>query len=126
MTTALRILLVEDDPDQARLFSKVLKAAGYDIVTVTTAEAAREALEADGFALLLTDWDLPAIQGDTLIQQAQAMAPEMPTVLFSNHANVDEAATAVHASAWFRKIEGIVRLRQIIQTLLPQRSNHAA
>lgn len=125
MTTAPRILLVEDDPEQILLFGQVLKSSGYLVVAVATAEEAQESLVASPFELLLADWSLPEMKGDTLISLAKTQYPAMKTILYSNHADVDKAAKVVGADAWFRKIEGVARLRQIIRTLLPRDANHA-
>ncbi len=123
--TPPRILLVEDDPDQALLFGQVLKSSGYLVITVATAEDAQQALAASPFDLLLADWSLPGMKGDTLISRAKALYPAMKTLLYSNHTDVDTAAAQVGADAWFRKIEGVVRLRQTIRPLLPRDANHA-
>ena len=119
MTTALRILLVEDDPEQAMLFSKVLRKSGYAVDIAATAEEAQQSLARSPYTMLLADWSLPGMQGDELIRQAKAQHAAMKTVLYSNHANVDKAAAAARADAWFRKIEGVARLRQLIAELLP-------
>ena len=125
MTTTARILLVEDDPEQALLFGQVLKASGYLVVTVATAEEAQETLATSPFELLLADWSLPTMKGDTLISLAKTQYPAMKTLLFSNHADVDKAAETVGADAWYRKIEGVTRLRRAIRTLLsPNNANH--
>lgn len=124
MTTAPGILLVEDDPEQALLFSQVLKAAGYKVVSVLAAEEALAVLETSSFALLLADWSLPTMKGDELVRVAKTRYPAMKTILFSNHSDVDKAAEAVGADAWLRKIEGISRLRQTIRQLLPPNSTH--
>ncbi|MHB9132688.1 MAG: response regulator [Armatimonadota bacterium] len=125
MTTAPRILLVEDDPEQALLFGQVLQMSGYQVVTVDTAEEAQASLAASPFDLLLADWALPEMQGDSLITLAKTQYPAMKTILYSNHSDVDKAAAVVGADAWFRKIEGVTLLRQTISKLLPHDANHA-
>lgn len=119
MMPAPRILLVEDDPEQAMLFSKVLRKSGFAVDIVATAEEAQQSLATATYTMLLADWSLPGMQGDALITQAKARHAGMKTILYSNHANVDQAAAAVRADAWFRKIDGVARLRQLIAELLP-------
>ncbi|MHB0939237.1 MAG: response regulator [Armatimonadota bacterium] len=113
-----RILLVEDDPEQAVLFRQVLKLAGYDIVTAPDAETAVDLVAASDFDLLLVDWDLPGMKGDVFIGEMRGRYPQLKTVLYSNHTHVDEAARACGADAWLRKSEGIIRLRAVIAELL--------
>ena len=90
-----QILLVEDDPEQAALFSQVLQLSGHSVETAATAEEALPRLSACPYCLLLADWDLPGdMQGDTLIAQAKVGFPAIKTILFSNHIHVDDAAAA--------------------------------
>lgn len=118
MPSTARILMVEDDPEQAVLFRQVLKLAGYDVVTVPDAETAADQAAASGFDLLLVDWDLPGMKGDEFIAEVKRRHPGMKTVLYSNHTHVDEAARASGADAWLCKGEGIVHLRAVIAGLL--------
>jgi DNA-binding NtrC family response regulator len=121
-----KILLVEDDPEQAILFAQVLQMSGYEVVSVLTAEAAQARLAEGSFALLLADWDLPGgMQGDALILWAKAHDPGIKTILFSNHPQVDEIATACGADAAFRKTEGILKMRQLVSNLLSSSAGHA-
>lgn len=115
-----RILLVEDDEEQADLFARVLRMAGYDVVVIPNAGDAQARLAHETFDLLLADWDLGGgMQGDALIGWTRAFLPAVKTILFSNHPQVDEVAHASGADAAFRKMDGIVKLRQLANTLAP-------
>lgn len=119
-----KVLLVEDDAEQSLLFAKVLEMAGYAVTSTHSAEEAQARLAAEPFTLLLADWDLAGgMNGDALIALAKALYPDMKTMLFSNHPQVDAVAAACGADAAFRKIEGIVLLRQQVQQLLGARSS---
>ncbi|MHB0937760.1 MAG: response regulator [Armatimonadota bacterium] len=117
---AQRILLVEDDPEQANLFARVLTMKGYDVVATLDSEAALARLREDAFDLVLLDWDLPGIKGDAFIYLLKVEHPEVKTMLFSNHSDIGEAARASGADAWMVKSDGIVRLREIIAELLQE------
>jgi len=120
MSVPPHILLVEDDHDQALLFSRVLEMVGYQVVTAATAEEGVTQLADAPFDLLLADWDLPgAMQGDALIALVRADFSGVKTVLFSNHAEVKTVAQACGADAWLRKYEGISRLREVVAELVP-------
>jgi len=117
---AQRILLVEDDQDQADLYQSVLAMAGYEVTASYDAETALARLAEGAYDLTLVDWDLPGMKGDAFITQVQARAPKVKTVLFSNHFDVDDAARACHADAWLLKSEGIQRLRETLARVLQQ------
>jgi len=121
-----KLLLVEDDAEQAVLFTNVLRAAGYEVVATATAEEAQERLTAEPFPLLLADWDLGGgMNGDALICWAKARDPQLKTILFSNHFEVAAVAGACGADASFRKVEGIAPLRRLVARLAPLEGDHA-
>lgn len=124
MTTTPDILMVEDDAEQALLFCQVLHSSGYQVAIAATAEEAQASLAASPFELLLSDWFLPGMMGDTLISLVKTQYPAVKTILFSNHTDVDRAAEAVGADAWFRKIDGIIKLRQLVMDMVPPETDH--
>ena len=117
-SNVFRILLVEDDPDQAELFRLILTSEGYEVVKAMDADAALARLADTPFDLLLVDWDLPGMKGDKLITAAKAQHPAIKAILSSNHAHVDKAAAACGADGWFHKMEVATHLRQMIARLL--------
>jgi len=112
------ILLVEDDPEQAKLFARVLEIKGYNVETAPDAEVALARLRDASFDLMLLDWDLPGIKGDAFIYFIKVEFPNVKTMLFSNHTDIAEVARISGADAWMMKSEGIYRLREIIADLL--------
>ncbi|HOF88418.1 MAG TPA: response regulator [Armatimonadota bacterium] len=114
MTPQSRILLVEDDPDQAELYDQVLTLAGYDVCRVANADMAAARATEQHFALAVVDWDLPGTRGDALIRRFKTRHPAMKTLLYSNHADVRQAAQTCGADAWIRKSDGIRRLREVV------------
>lgn len=118
MPDSLRILFVEDDPEQSLLFTIILSNDGNEVITRPDAKSALEYLKESTVALLLTDWNLPGMMGDKLIATAKAQYPAIKTILYSNHAHVDEAATICGADGWFRKMDNSANLRQMIAKLL--------
>lgn len=119
MATALCILLVEDDHEQAQLFAQLLsRNGGYTVVIASTAEKALDELASGVFALLLTDWDLPGMSGSDLIAQVKPLFPTMKAILYSNHRHVDEVCADCGADRWFRKSDDIFHLRHIVDEML--------
>lgn len=116
-----RIILVEDDRDQAMLFTQVLAPIGRPVSAVETADDALACVDDAPVALLITDWDLPGMKGDELIATLRTQRPEMKTLLYSNHTHVDTAAAHCGADAWFRKTDGITQLRLLVRRLLESR-----
>jgi CheY-like chemotaxis protein len=68
----LSILLVEDNPDSAELFSFILKIAEAQVVTVALASQALLILENYKPDILLSNIVLPDLDGYSLVKQAYA------------------------------------------------------
>jgi two-component system cell cycle response regulator len=58
-----RVLLAEDDPVARMLTARLLKRAGYEVVAVADGGAALEALRGSFFPVVLTDWEMPVLDG---------------------------------------------------------------
>jgi two-component system cell cycle response regulator len=57
------VLLAEDDPVARLMTARLLKKAGYEVVAVADGGAALEALRRRFFPVLLTDWEMPVLDG---------------------------------------------------------------
>ena len=68
MGKAVRLLVVEDEPDQRRLVAGILEAEGYQIHQAGTLSEARDALENQSLDVILSDWQLPDGTGLELLE----------------------------------------------------------
>ncbi|MFO0453216.1 MAG: diguanylate cyclase [Pseudomonadota bacterium] len=67
-----RVLLADDDPVARLLTSRLLKKAGYDVVAVADGERALAALRESFCPVLLTDWEMPGLDGVGLVKAVRA------------------------------------------------------
>jgi CheY-like chemotaxis protein len=89
-----RVLLVDDDDQVRRFASDVLTGAGYDVVAVADAEAARRALASDPFRVVVSDVVLPGTSGIELAKTVRMQWPEVATVLITGFAGGQSVETA--------------------------------
>jgi CheY-like chemotaxis protein len=88
-----RILLAEDGPENQRLIAFLLRKAG---AVVEIAENGRIALElltaeqAEGFDLLVTDMQMPVMDGYSLVQELRAQGLALPVVALTANAMVED------------------------------------
>jgi PAS domain S-box-containing protein len=68
----LRVLVVEDHPDSARIIARVLQSAGYSVKTAHTAAAALDLAAQEVFDIVVSDIGLPDGTGYELMQQLRA------------------------------------------------------
>jgi two-component system cell cycle response regulator len=72
-TSAWRILLVDDEPTQRLIMARLLKRAGYEVDTAGNGREALAKLEAGDFQLMITDWEMPEMDGIALCSAVRAL-----------------------------------------------------
>jgi diguanylate cyclase (GGDEF)-like protein len=70
--TPLHLLLVEDEPTQMLLTQRMLRRGGYEVETASNGAAALEKLSSGRFQFLVTDWEMPGMDGPTLCRKVRA------------------------------------------------------
>ncbi|MEZ4221132.1 MAG: response regulator transcription factor [Polyangiaceae bacterium] len=78
-----RILLVEDDESITLGLSMNLEAEGYDVVVAADGEHALQAVESDGFSLVVLDVMLPRVNGFEVLRRLRASAHAVPVIMLS-------------------------------------------
>lgn len=80
------ILIVEDSATEASLLVDCLQKSGFDVLTVTTAEAAKAILSHRDFDAILTDVVLPGQSGFGLCRdlKSQEKTANIPIIICSN------------------------------------------
>ncbi|MBF0562180.1 MAG: response regulator [Alphaproteobacteria bacterium] len=80
----MRILVVDDDPLAAELTAAILEDAGHDVVFVENAMEALGALKADsGFEVVISDMNMPLIDGLELFSTLRDQGIELPFILLT-------------------------------------------
>lgn len=84
-TPGERILVVEDDPDVARVLGKMLARAGYSVDVAASGTQALEQARQTPYAVITLDLLLPDIAGQDLIRQlrAEAATAAVPIIVIS-------------------------------------------
>ncbi len=123
--SGLRLLLVDDDQEVARVVAACLAARGF---VVTPHEAGARALEElrrhpDAFDVVLTDQEMPGMTGAELIRAALALRPELPMFIYSGHSNTltPEGARALGARALLQKPMAATQLAAILREAVAPR-----
>jgi CheY-like chemotaxis protein len=81
-----RVLVVDDDPDVARVIMAFLKSAGFDVTTAMDGDEALAELNAgDMFDALVTDYAMPGMSGMDLVLQAHELHPTLPALVITGY-----------------------------------------
>jgi PAS domain S-box-containing protein len=97
----LRILYLEDDPEDAELVQAKLEAEGIacEVTRVETRADFLTSLEQDGFDLILADHSLPSFDGISALKLAVENRPEMPFIFVSGTMGEEVAIEALKIGA---------------------------
>jgi two-component system, cell cycle response regulator len=96
-----RLLLVEDEPTQRKLVERQLRRAGYAVETANDGTEALAKILDGQFQLLLTDWDMPGMDGRTLCRRVrEANLPSyLYILLLTSHGTTDDVVAGLDAGA---------------------------
>ncbi|MCH7527967.1 MAG: response regulator [Candidatus Marinimicrobia bacterium] len=92
------ILFVEDSPTMRRIIANSLKRLGYtDIIEAENGVDALDKIEGKTIDLLVTDWNMPEMNGADLVKNIRAM-PEyetLPIVMITTRGMKDDVMKAM-------------------------------
>jgi phosphoserine phosphatase RsbU/P len=116
----LRLLLVEDNPGDARLLKEELKrvpSVRFDVRHVMRLAEAEAQVGEPGLDAVLLDLSLPDGQGLTNIQRMVQAAPTLPLVVLTGTDDDELAMRAVHAGAQDYLVKGQVTGPLLVRAL---------
>jgi PAS domain S-box-containing protein len=89
-----RVLFVEDDDDQLATTPRILESLGYRVTAIKEPEKALEVLKQrpDDFDLLITDYDMPGMNGLELADMIRLHIPDLPVIMISGREYAGKAA----------------------------------
>ncbi|MDQ5879157.1 MAG: two-component system, NtrC family, response regulator GlrR [Pseudomonadota bacterium] len=88
------VLVVDDDPDLLRLLSLRLRATGYRVTAVDSAESALARVAVERPDLVLSDVRLPGRDGLALFDELRERHPALPVILLTAHGTIPDAVAA--------------------------------
>lgn len=97
--TDLRLLIVEDDAQQARLLADELEAFGHRATVVADGQAALEEIGRDAFDAMVLDRMLPVMDGVTVVQHVRAAGIGIPTLMLTALGQTFEKVEGLGAGA---------------------------
>jgi EAL domain-containing protein (putative c-di-GMP-specific phosphodiesterase class I)/ActR/RegA family two-component response regulator len=99
-TSKGHILLIDDDFHLLTAYGRALRSAGFVVDEASDGRMAMSALERNSFDVVISDIDLPGMNGIQILEVVRARDPELPVILMTGGANVATAAKAVEHGAF--------------------------
>jgi DNA-binding NtrC family response regulator len=99
---SLEVLVVDDEPDVLDLVVEYFREQGVRTTAATDGRAAIAALERDParFGLVVTDLQLPDVDGLAVLEAARRVNPSCYVVIITGYASLDSAIQAVRLGAY--------------------------
>jgi len=97
--TAARVLIIDDDPDLARLVSRPLQRAGIEARCYESGEEGLAALEAEAFDVVVCDVCMPGLDGVEVCRRVRDNHRGLPVVLMTAYASFTVVSGAMRAGA---------------------------
>ncbi|WP_421133897.1 sigma-54-dependent transcriptional regulator [Alteromonas sp. A079] len=93
------ILIVEDDAGLREALFDTLLLGDYDVVDADSAEAALMVLSGRKIDLVVSDIQMAEMSGLTLLKNIKAKYPQLPVLLMTAYATIDDAVQAMRDGA---------------------------
>ncbi len=95
-----RILVVDDDRSMCELLQSGLARRGYEVMWYTSSERALSGILDQDFDVVVTDLNMPGVNGIELCERAVANRPDVPVVVITAFGSLDTAIAAIRAGAY--------------------------
>jgi len=138
----LKVLIVDDEPAQRSGLAAMVSAWGMTPETAADGNEALDILSRDSADVILTDLNMPGLDGFSFMEKLREMGDMPPTIVMTAYGNIETAVRTVHdlGAFWFlekpvqaKTLEVLVSraaahasLRADRQTLLRQLANNGA
>jgi CheY-like chemotaxis protein len=118
---AIRIMMVDDEPDFLQPLAFWLQSKGYQVESLTSPLAAIERLQQATPDILFLDINMPELDGVTTLSRIRAFNPELPVVILTAAYDDREKFKAVgdlNIAGFFPKQNSLEQFGQMLQVTL--------
>lgn len=121
---AAKILVVDDELSMREFLSILLEREGYDIRVAESAEAALKLLESEEFALVISDVNMPELDGLRLLERIKETSPETAVLLVTAFTTAEQAVEAMKLGAYdyIAKPFKVEEIKVLVRNALEKRS----
>ncbi|MCL4809927.1 MAG: response regulator, partial [Thermoanaerobaculia bacterium] len=93
------VLVVDDEPSFRALLRDILEGAGHGVTEARDGAEALAFLDRGSFDVVLTDRQMPKVDGLELVRRIRARTSPPPVVVLTAHGSIPEAVDAVRLGA---------------------------
>ena len=118
--TPKRILVVDDQESMREMLADLIDLMGHEPRTVGDAQEALEALEESDVDLVITDLNMPVVDGLELMKRIKGNAPELPVIIITGYGtfHTEKQVLSSGADGYIPKPCTINRVQETVNTAL--------
>jgi two-component system, NtrC family, sensor kinase len=121
---AYKILWIDDDNDVLDSARRLFRSTQWELVTVAEAQAARDAILRENFAVIVADQRLQAASGVDLLEFAKEKAPAASRILLTGNVELGVIEEAVNRGHVFRFVSKPWDNEQLLVDILKAIDHH--
>jgi DNA-binding NtrC family response regulator len=96
------VLLVDDEQPTLNVLSRLLRSDGFQVLTTTDPLQAAEMVEAGQASIVVSDMDMPRMNGLQLLARLRQSAPRVLRILLTGRGSLEAAMRAINEGEVFR------------------------
>lgn len=94
------VLIIDDDQGMRELLCEDLERRAYQVLPADNVNAARELLTGQDVDLILTDLNMPGMNGIEFCRELHASRPDLPVLIITAFGSLETATDALRAGAY--------------------------
>lgn len=94
------LLIIDDDQSMRELLEEDLSSRGHQVITAESAAVGRLCLQTSEVDLVLTDLNLPGIDGISFCRELHGARPDLPVLIITGFGSLETAIDALRAGAY--------------------------
>lgn len=99
-TELQRVFLIDDEHHIRLAAGQTLELAGYEVTTLERAESVLERIDEDWPGVVVTDINLPGMDGLELMRRIHQIDADLPVILITGHGDISMAVGAIREGAY--------------------------